>query len=162
MTKAQNQAHKLPRKSQKDRVWDYLIKYPGMQVSEIGKALAIVDSTITARLNDLEREGKVYKSEVVEDGKHITLYRPETNPAQWPVRADEFKRENHPVTKFYRKVDRDGFMTLELRTQLVNLFKSTNPKDYEHQKTRRTKGEIQGPSNQMGKPWLCRLRCGVT
>jgi predicted DNA-binding transcriptional regulator len=123
MTKAQNQAHNLPRKSQKDRVWDYLIKYPGMQVSEIGKALAIVDSTITARLNDLEREGKVYKSEVVEDGKHITLYRPETNPAQWPVRADEFKRENHPVTKFYRKVDRDGFMTLELRTQLVNLFK---------------------------------------
>lgn len=122
MTKAQLTAHKLPRKSQKELVLDKLHQYPSLTVNDLAAMLELPPGRITARLNDLQKEGKVYASETEERGESVTLYRPELNPAEWPRRATHFKRFNHYVAKFARKVKADGLMNPRLLSELQALF----------------------------------------
>lgn len=123
MTAAQHEAYQIPRTGQKARVWELLTKYPvGLTPKEAAEALDLPQSTITARFNDFQKLGMVYKVEVTQDDEKLTLYRPELNPAEWPRRATHFKRFNHYVAKFARKVKGDGLMTPRLLSELETLF----------------------------------------
>lgn len=122
MTKAQLTAHKIPRKSQKEKILDKLHQYPSLTVNDLAEMLDLPPGRITARLNALQREGKVYTIQIVERGESTTLYKPELNPAEWPRRATHFKRANHYVTKFANKVKNEGLMNPRLLSELQSLF----------------------------------------
>jgi len=105
--------------SQKERVRRYVEHHEDQDVNEIAKGLNLPPGRVTARLNDLQKEGEVVGQEPSKG--NTTYYVPESESLK-RIKAAQYSRKNHWVTKFFHKANKTGHMTDELKNELLQLF----------------------------------------
>lgn len=107
-TTAQLQAHQVQKTSQKQRVLALIQEAPSMDISELANRLDMQTGTVSARINDLQRDGVITAVERNDaSGKSKTTYRHEPNIIIQSTNARKFHEANHPITKFYLKFKKE-------------------------------------------------------
>lgn len=105
---------------QKERIRLYVKSNSDKDANEIGKALGLPPGRVTARLSELQATGEVVGYDL-SDGSNTRYYVPESE-ALGKIKANEYNARNHWVTKFAKKVEREGLLTNELKTELLTLY----------------------------------------
>lgn len=88
MTSNQHKHHRKDRTPQIEQVAQIITDYPGATPQLVEEKTGLISGTVSARINDLERRGRVYRMDVDGESKLYAVL----DPQRQKQLADKFRR----------------------------------------------------------------------
>lgn len=89
-TTAQLHSHSAPKHTQKGIVLQCVIDDPAANIATIAGSLGMQTGTVSARINDLQRDGYIIAIETTQGGNPVTVYRYEQDESKRKANGEKF------------------------------------------------------------------------